>query len=58
MKLTPPSMVAFTAGVALLVIGTLLHIDVLNLPVLAPHAFWITLAGGIVLAAGASMRGV
>jgi hypothetical protein len=58
MKLTPPSNIAFAAGVALLLIGTLLHIDVLNLPDIAPYAFWITLAGGVVLAAGAAFRGV
>jgi hypothetical protein len=58
MKLTPPSNAAFAAGIALLLIGTLLHIDVLNLPDIAAYAFWITLAGGIVLAVGAAFRGV
>lgn len=58
MKLTPPSNVAFASGIALLLIGTLLHIDVLNLPDIAPYSFWITLAGGLVLAAGAALRGV
>lgn len=58
MKLTPPSNLTFAVGIALLLIGTLLHVDILNLPDIAPYAFWITLAGGVVLAAGAAFRGV
>lgn len=58
MRLTPPAPATFAVGVALLVIGLLLHIDVLNLPEIASYAYWITLIGGVVLAAGAAFRGV
>lgn len=57
MKLTPPSTATFAAGVILLLIGALLHVGVLNLPSIAPYTFWITFAGGVVLAAGAALRG-
>lgn len=56
MNLTPPAQVTFAVGVALLIIGVLLHIDVLNLPDIRPYAYWITLTGGVLLAAGAAFR--
>jgi hypothetical protein len=58
MKLTPPSNGTFAVGVALLVIGLLLRIDVLNLPEIAAYSYWITFLGGVVLAAGAAFRGI
>jgi hypothetical protein len=58
MKLTPPSNVAFAVGVVMLLIGVLLHIDVLNLPEIAGYAYWITFLGGVVLAMGAAFRRV
>jgi hypothetical protein len=56
MNLTPPTSATFAVGVALLIIGVLLHIDILNLPDLRPYAYWITFAGGVILAAGAAFR--
>jgi hypothetical protein len=58
MRLTPPAPATFAIGVALLVIGFLLRIDVLNLPEIDAYSYWITLTGGIVLAAGAAFRGI
>ena len=58
MRLTPPAIATFAIGVALLIIGLLLRLDVLNLPEIADNAYWITFAGGVVLAAGAAFRGI
>ena len=58
MRLTPPSNAAFAIGVVMLIIGVLLHIDVLNLPSIDQYAYWITFLGGVVLAAGAAFRGI
>jgi hypothetical protein len=58
MKLTPPSNGTFAVGVALLIIGFLLRIDVLNLPEITGYSYWITLLGGVVLAAGAAFRAI
>ena len=58
MRLTPPAPVTFALGVALLLIGLLLRLDVLNLPEIADNAYWITFFGGVVLAAGAAFRGI
>jgi hypothetical protein len=58
MRLTPPAPATFALGVALLLIGVLLHLDILNLPEIADNAYWITLLGGVVLAAGAAFRGI
>jgi hypothetical protein len=58
MRLTPPAIATFAIGVALLIIGLLLRLDILNLPQIAGSAYWITLLGGVVLAAGAAFRGI
>lgn len=58
MNLTPPSTGAFIAGVALLIIGALLRIDVLNLPDIDQYSFWITFLGGAILAIGAYFKGI
>ena len=58
MRLTPPSTITFVIGVLLLAIGLLIKIDILDSADLEPQLFWITFAGGAVLAAGSLFRGI
>ncbi|MEM8923386.1 MAG: hypothetical protein AAGD35_07765 [Actinomycetota bacterium] len=58
MKLSAPTTSTFIVGVLLLIVGLLMRIDVLSIADLDQYRFWITFAGGAVLAAGSLFKGI
>lgn len=56
MKLSAPKVATFWVGVALLVLGLLGSLNVVN--ALAAYDFWLAFLGGVVLAAGAYIKGL
>ena len=56
MRLNAPKNVTFIIGVILLVVGLLIHFGVIT--ALAPYGFWITFAGGALIALGCFLKGL
>jgi hypothetical protein len=56
MRLSAPTNIVFIISVILLVVGLLIHLGVIT--ALAPYGFWITFAGGALLALGALLKGL
>lgn len=55
MKLTPPKQITFWISLALMVLGVLGQFAV---AVLAPFAFWLVLAGGVLLVVALLVKGL
>ena len=55
MRLTPPKKIVFYISVLAMLVGAVLYLFIDDM---ADAGYWITFAGGALLAAGNSMKGV
>jgi hypothetical protein len=55
MKLTPPKQITFWIALALMVLGLL---GMVGVAFLAPFAFWLVLAGGVLLVVALLVKGL